>query len=200
MKSQKSQSLSSLRERKKVRAKAVMQEQALRLFTERGYDATSVEQIAEAAEVSPSTFFRYFPTKEAVVLHDTLDPLIIENFRSQPPELNTVQALRRALHAAFSELSKNQLDRELQRSELMHDVPELRAAMLGEFAKNIDMFSQLIAERMGRLVNDGSVRVLAGAIIGVILSALLRAYEDPKADYLRYYDEALGQLEKGLQL
>jgi AcrR family transcriptional regulator len=200
MKPQKPQSLPSLRERKKAKTKALIQVQALRLFTEQGYDGTSVEQIAEAAEVSPSTFFRYFPTKEAVVLHDILDPLIIENFRSQPPELNSVQAIRRALKKVYSDLPEDQLQREMKRSELMHVVPELQSAMLGEYAKNIGLISNLIAQRTGRSADDISVRVLAGAIIGVIMSALLQAYEDPKADYLRYYDEALGQLEKGFPL
>jgi AcrR family transcriptional regulator len=200
MKSQESQSLPSLRERKKAKTKTLIQVQALRLFTEQGYDGTSVEQIAEAAEVSPSTFFRYFPTKEAVVLHDILDPLIIENFRSQPPELNSVQAIRRALKKVCSDLPEDQLQHEMKRSELMHVVPELQSAMLGEYAKNIELLSGLIAQRIGRSADDISARVLAGAIIGVIMSALLQAYEDPSADYLRCYDDALGQLEKGLPL
>jgi transcriptional regulator GlxA family with amidase domain len=52
-----------LRERKKTKTRAAIREHALRLFREQGYEATTVEQIAEAAEVSHSTFFRYFPTK-----------------------------------------------------------------------------------------------------------------------------------------
>ena len=70
-----------LRERKKARTRAAIQRHALRLFREQGYDATTVSQIAEAAEVSDSTFFRYFPTKEDVVLWDEFDPLIIEVFQ-----------------------------------------------------------------------------------------------------------------------
>src|SRR5215211_8796446 len=86
-----------LRERKKARTRAEIQRQALRLFRERGYEATTVSQIAEASEVSESTFFRYFPTKEDVVLWDEFDPPIFEAFGTQPAELGLIRALRYAI-------------------------------------------------------------------------------------------------------
>src|SRR3954463_13039253 len=86
-----------LRERKKLKTRRAIQEHALRLFQARGYDATTVEQIAAAAEVSPSTFFRYFPPKEDVVIPDESDPLIAESLRRQPAGLSPVEALRATL-------------------------------------------------------------------------------------------------------
>jgi AcrR family transcriptional regulator len=90
-----------LRERKKARTRAAIQEHALRLFRDRGYEATTVDEIAEAAEVSPSTFFRYFPTKEDVVLYDALDPIFFEVFAAQPSQLSTIGAFRAATREVF---------------------------------------------------------------------------------------------------
>ena len=77
-----------LRERKKIKTRQAIRREAFRLFDANGYAATTVEQIADAAEVSPSTFFRYFPSKESLLLADDLDPLILAAFKAQPPELS----------------------------------------------------------------------------------------------------------------
>jgi hypothetical protein len=89
-----------LRERKKARTRTAIQRHALRLFGEQGYQATTVEQVAAAAEVSMSTVFRYFPTKEDLLVLDgyhSLATSVAEAFRRQPADLGPVGALRGAL-------------------------------------------------------------------------------------------------------
>src|SRR5215471_5723936 len=115
-----------LRERKKARTRAAIREHALRLFREQGYDATTVDQIAEAADVSPSTFFRYFPTKEDVVLQDDVDVLAIGSFHEQPADLSIVAAFRAAAKEALASLSEEDLATLRETSSLIFTVPELR--------------------------------------------------------------------------
>src|SRR3974377_751098 len=88
-----------LRERKKIKTRQAIRREGFRLLDANGYAATTVEQIADAAEVSPSTFFRYFPSKESLLLADDLDPLVLAAFEAQPPELSPTQAIPRA-HSA----------------------------------------------------------------------------------------------------
>src|SRR5215218_9678164 len=116
-----------LRERKKAKTRAEIQRQALRLFRERGYEETTVSQIAEAAEVSESTFFRYFPTKEDVVLWDEFDPLIFEAFKKQPPEMGPIRALRESIRDVLSGTSAAEKADLLGRLEVLMSVPPLRA-------------------------------------------------------------------------
>jgi AcrR family transcriptional regulator len=188
-----------LRERKKAKTRAAIQHHALRLFAEQGYHATTIEQIADAAEVSQSTFFRYFPTKEDVVLHDELDPRMIESLRAQPPELSPLAALRRTLREVFAELTDAEAARELQRHELARTVPELRARTLDQYASGLDMLSEAIGERLGRPADDITVRALAGAVIGIGMAVIL-AGEDPSPDYVERFDAHLAQLEAGFDV
>ena len=191
-----------LRERKKAKTKAAIQQHALRLFRQQGYQATTVEQIAEAAEVSPSTFFRYFPTKEDVVLYDVLDPPVVAAFRAQPAELSPIQALRGAMRHVFADLPAEELEVQRERDQLIRSVPELRAAMLNEFARNLDLLAELVAERVGRRADELAVRTLAGAVIGVGVAVWYTAADQTMTmtDALAQIDAGLAQLEAGLPL
>ena len=191
-----------LRERKKAKTRLAIQEHALRLFHEQGYAETTVEQIAEAAEVSPSTFFRYFPTKEDVVLYDAFDPLLIEAFRAQPPELSPVQAMRGAIREVFGNLPAEAIAPQRERGVLIFSVSELRGAMVEQFTTSGQWFAEVLAERMGRHANDFEVRAFSGAVIGVMVASLLPAMENPEADvdFLALMDRGLAYLEAGLPL
>ena len=190
-----------LRERKKARTRAAIQRHALRLFREQGYDATTVEQIAEAAEVSPSTFFRYFPTKEDVVLYDALDPILIAAFRAQPAGLSPLQAMRGALRAVFASLPAEEIAEQRDRGTLVFSVPELRMRVLEQIVASTELFMDMVAERVGRRADDLAVRTFVGAVFGAIIAALLpAALETAAPDYFALMDAALAQLQSGLDL
>ncbi|HEY4027416.1 MAG TPA: TetR family transcriptional regulator [Candidatus Dormibacteraeota bacterium] len=187
----------SLRARKKARTRAAIQEHALRLFSERGYEATTVDEIAGAAEVSPSTFFRYFPTKEDVVLYDALDPLLLESMDAQPADLSPIGALRAAMREVFGGAPADVLAQQDQRAALIFSVPDLRMRMLDELARSMLLFVDVIARRVGVPADDVAVRALAGAAIGVGIAAWVTAGGAAAPDYIRQMDEGLAELEAG---
>lgn len=189
-----------LRERKKAKTRAAIQKEALRLFKEQGYEATTIEQIAVAAEVSPSTFFRYFPTKEDVVLYDVLDPFLLKAFRTQPANLSPIQALRAAFHKVFDRLSAEDRAIQEERAELIFATQELRARMLDDLSTTIQQISEIIAARAGRSADELAVRTYAGVILGVTISAWLTSADDPQTDMLTKLDAALAYLESGMPL
>ena len=187
-----------LRERKKAKTRALIQEQALRLFRERGYEDTSIEEIAEAAEVSPSTVFRYFPTKPDLVIYDDLDERMIDAFRAQPAELNPVQALRASLRSGFAGLAGEELALQLEREKLMRSVPELQGAMLGEFTRTLREIADLVAERTGRPADDDDVLALAGSVIGLSIAAWLGSEDESWTErFLARIDRGMALLESG---
>jgi AcrR family transcriptional regulator len=189
-----------LRERKKAKTRTAIQEHALRLFREQGYDQTTVELICEAAEVSESTFYRYFPTKEDVALHDRYDPLLISAFQAQPAELTPIQALRSAMHSVFDQLSERERAAERERTSVIVSVPAVRARALDQLSETLPMLVELLAERTGRKTDDLALHNLAGAVYGIAVAAMLTAVNDPDSDYLDRMDAGLAHLEAGLPL
>jgi AcrR family transcriptional regulator len=199
-----------LRERKKARTRAALREHALRLFREQGYERTTVEQIAAAADVSPSTFFRYFPTKEDVVLQDDMDTRTMEALARQPRDLPPIAAVRSAMREAWQSFTAEEWDLIRQGGELSIRVPEIRARAMNEFARTLTVIADALAERTGKPADDFRIRVLAGAVVGVMLAVFLPDYPDPEAaeavgsqlgpEAVTRIDEALALLEAGLPL
>jgi AcrR family transcriptional regulator len=197
-----------LRERKKARTRAAIRQHALRLFREQGYYATTIEQIADAAEVSPATFFRYFPTKEDVVLQDDIDVISLGALGDQPPELGPIAAFRAASAETFASLSPEDRDRFRETIELTAAIPEIRARAIDEFVRTINQIADAVAQRAGRSANEFEVRTVAGAIIGVIMSVTVPESTDtwrPEAmldvaDLFARIDRGLEYLERGLPL
>ncbi|MCF6422091.1 MULTISPECIES: TetR family transcriptional regulator [Amycolatopsis] len=188
-----------LRERKKARTRAAIQSHALRLFTAQGYAETTIEQIAAAAEVSQSTFFRYFPTKEDTVLYDRLDPVLMRAFVEQPAELTPLQAVRAACAQVFARLDAEESELERARQRLVFSVPELRNRMIEHIAAGLGMLAEAAAERAGRDPGDFTVRVWSGAVIGVVFAAYFSAAEAPE-NLVDVIDKAVTLLEDGLPL
>ena len=193
--------MSGLRERKKAKTHQAIQEAALRLFRAQGYEGTTVEQIAAAADVSPSTYFRYFPTKEDVVIHDALDPLLFASFAEQPAELSPIQALRASMAAVFGALTPEELAFEYERQELVLGVPELRARMLDDLANTFRGFAEALGARVGRSPDDLEVRAFAGAVLGAGIAVWLTAPPGEKvADFIGQFDAAMAYLDISLRM
>ena len=188
-----------LRERKKAKTRAAIRDHAMRLFEEQGYAATTVDQIVEAADVSQSTFFRYFPTKEDLVLVDDFDPLIVAAMRAEPPELDPIETIRRAIRAVLAEISEPDWEREQRRQRIFQSVPDLRARMMQQYLATIEMLAEVVAERAGLPPGDFSARVLAGGVIGAVMAAMPHGFTTnvERGDF-DYLDAALDLLRDGL--
>jgi AcrR family transcriptional regulator len=187
-----------LRERKKARTREVIQQHALRLFRDQGYAETTVEQIAEAAEVSPSTFFRYFPTKGDAVLAEFIDGRIFELIEQAPAELDLLGAFRHAMRTAFAEMTGEQVALELERNALIASVPELQRGMLEELYRPIRMLAQAFAHRLGVASDDPATLAYAGAVVGSIIAAAGPMEGAASADYRERMEPALDLLEQTL--
>jgi len=186
-----------LRARKKAKTRSAIQESALRLFREKGYEATTVDEIAEAAEVSPSTFFRYFPTKEDVVMYDELDPVIFKAFAEQPAHLSTIAALRATMREVFERATPEEIAKQDERAALIFAVPEVRMRMLDELMSVMQTLAKVIASRMRRDADDFEVQALVGAVVGVGIAAWFNTSGTLASNYLQLMDRAFAQLEAG---
>lgn len=170
-----------LRERKKRQTREAVRHAAFRLFERHGYPNTTIEQIAEAADVSPRTFFRYFPNKAALLIPDQLMEPIIALFVAAPAELSPIAAYRHALEQVFTGIAGAEWSDEMARQQLLYTLPEAGGALYHEYIHTIELITEALATRLGRPVDDPRLRITAGAMTGVMMAALHNTPIDPAA-------------------
>ncbi|WP_037076584.1 TetR family transcriptional regulator [Pseudonocardia spinosispora] len=192
--------MAGLRERKKAQTRAELQRHALRLFRAQGYAATTVDQIASAADVSRATFFRYFPSKEDVVLYDDIDPVMVEAFAAQPEGAPLLSSMRRALRDAFDQLEPEKRALEEVRMQLGRTVPELRNAIRERNQFSVEQIAATVAATTGRAPTDLDVTLFAGILVGVRLAAQALADQHPDRPYVDIMDTVFARLEQGVPL
>ncbi|MEU8684204.1 TetR family transcriptional regulator [Streptomyces sp. NPDC048611] len=190
-----------LRERKKIQTRQAIRRAAYRLFEEQGYDATPIDQIAEAADVSPSTVFRYFPTKEDIVLTDEYDTVLEAGLRARPTDEPMVESMRRVTVEALREITGADRGELVQRIRLIREVPSIRGRTAENTARDATLISAVLAERTGRPAGDLELRVISAAILAALQEAMLSWVEGGQtAELEALIHQTMDVLARGLRL
>jgi AcrR family transcriptional regulator len=188
----------SLRDRKKDRTRRTLQAEAVRLFAEKGFQATTIEEIAAAAEVAPRTFFRYFPTKEDVVFWSEHQPMLAGHVASRPDHEPAAQALRHGLTDGLATFYEQDRERLLARSKLACRTQALQPRWRQQQADLAVGMAQILADRLGVHADDLEVRAIAAAIAAALFVAIedWQAH-DGQGDLRGLIDRALGAVLAG---
>jgi AcrR family transcriptional regulator len=196
-----------LRERKKRRTRQALAEAALDLFRERGFEGTTVADIAAAAEVSPRTFFSYFPSKEDVLLgesedrFDLLRTAIAERASGEP----IIRAIQRVLPVMLEQALGRPHERVQARAKVILANPAILDRLRQRFSDWEEMLTAaLMAEAGGR--DELEARVVAAAVIGAtraFVEVMMHSNLDDEPEVVRarsahLMTRAFGLLERGL--
>jgi AcrR family transcriptional regulator len=147
-----------LRELKKTRTREAVEQAAMRLFGAQGYAATTVEQIAAAAEISTATFYRYYSDKEDIVFGADDRALVEEVVAARPPD-ETVAATMDALFQRLAAEFEADKDAVIVRLRLMHGVPGLQARRWATRQRTADLLARLLAPRAHTDPDDHDLRL-----------------------------------------
>lgn len=141
----------------------------MRLFSMRGYDEVTVEEIASSVGVSHMTFFRNFPTKESVVLDDPYDPILGVAVAKQDLGLPPLERVRRGLLEAWAGLDEPGDEMTRARVKLASSHPSLRA---GIWQNNLATEDVIVDALVETGADELTARVAAGAVLGALTAAL----------------------------
>ncbi|WP_097219758.1 MULTISPECIES: TetR/AcrR family transcriptional regulator [unclassified Streptomyces] len=188
-----------LRERKKTKTRRAIRTATYALIEEQGYDATTIEQIADRAEVSPSTVFRYFPAKEDIVVTDAWDPVMTAELRARPADEPWADTLRHVMRTALDQALAEEPAVTRLRTRLGVEVPAVRARMLENAAATGRLLRDALAERSGLDPDSLELRVFTMSVMGGLTEVSHYWAETGHRDDIRdLVDRALDVLEHGL--
>jgi AcrR family transcriptional regulator len=192
-----------LRERKKQRTRETIVRVAMDLFAERGFEGTTIHDIAAGAEIAPRTFFGYFPSKEAVVFHD-FDAAFVafsDRLYARPPGVTAFEAMREWLLEWIAEREGGVEEEDAARRRLVAATPALAVHERANLARFEAVLVRAVADDLGLPVESLRPHLVAAAAVAA-LDALGRHGEDaPKPAGERaaaVLDEALAFLQGGL--
>lgn len=171
-----------LRERRKASTRRALEDAALRLFARDGFDATTIEAIAAAADVSPRTFFRYFASKDDVVNpeREARQAQLRDEVRGRPATLTDLEAAAAAF-GALCPAFEAERDRMLLRRQAAATSPALRGRMQDVVHSWQRTLLEALAVRRGVDVRDVTVQVAAATAVALWQTAIMRWLSDETA-------------------
>ncbi|GAA2476529.1 TetR/AcrR family transcriptional regulator [Streptomyces gobitricini] len=189
-----------LRERKKQRTRDALLRAALELFTTRGYEETTVDEIVDAVDVSQRTFFRYFASKEdaAFAVQQMVERHFVSALQERPAHEAPLEAMRNAVLSAWDTIGEAimevvPIELYLRTSQVIESTPALLAVHLRRSIEMEENIARLIADREGLDVDaDPRPRVAVAAFSGVMrmTGQLWGRGEDPSLEAIRALTEA----------
>jgi AcrR family transcriptional regulator len=168
----------SLREKKARQNRERIFSEGMKLFARDGYDQTTMEAIAEAAEVSPSTLYRYYPTKESIIFRPLAASL--EKFATTFIDSAVHHPLEEALADAIFEViqhAETQVKEHATWRSIVDNTPNFRARMLDYVFGSFDQLSELLAERLQAQKTDLRV-ILAVRLAFTVQSVALDIWHE----------------------
>jgi len=178
-----------LRERKKKQRRRAIVEAAWDLFRDKGYDATTVDEIAERAQIARRTFFRYFPTKEAVVFYESPERLAL--FRSLLAQGGRGFAAVSSACLGIARHYSERRDEVVEQYRLIESSPALVMREAEIDRDWITAIEQTLAQR-GSAESRRRDRILAGAVFGAVRATLSEwLADDGRADLEGLGNQAL---------
>jgi AcrR family transcriptional regulator len=159
------------RSRRKSEAMRKVQAAALRLFSKRGFDAVTVEEIAALAGVGPATIYRNFGSKERVILWDEYDPLLFRCIERRLSSARPLCAVRDGLIDALDQVYREDAARILRRARLIRATPALLAGAAADLAALRHALAQLLAPAVPSAFRRA---IMAAAVVGTLNAAIDR--------------------------